>query len=98
MRHMLITVMFLVAANNTAAGVRAGIMAFFSISGAYRILVYLTIGLYAMPFALVAASLSVPYLVGIRTGSRLFPYVSETFFLRLAIGLVLVAGMLALLR
>ena len=93
-----LVVMFLVASNTAAASIRASIMAYFSISMAYRIAVYVVVGVYAMPFILVAAGLCVPYLAGIAIGTRLFAKVSEKLFLRLAIGLVLVAGLVALLK
>ena len=93
-----LVVVFLLASNNAAAGVRAGIMAFFSFSAAYRIVVYAILGMYAMPFMLVAASLCIPYLLGIWLGSKLFSKVSEKLFLRLAIGLVVCAGVIALLK
>jgi uncharacterized protein len=93
-----LVVMFLVASNTAAAGVRAGIMAFFSISGAYRIGVYATLGIYAMPFTAIAVVLCIPYLAGIGLGTKLFKKVSEKLFLRLAIGLVLSAGIVAALK
>ena len=93
-----LVVVFLVAANNAAAKVRAGIMAYFSVSTVYRIAVYATVGLYAMPFALVAIGLCGPYLAGIWLGTKLFARVSEKLFMRLAIGLVLSAGLVALLK
>ena len=67
-----IVVMFLVASNATAAHVRAGIMAYFSISGVYRIAVYFALGIYAMPYTAIALVLAVPYLSGIWLGTKLF--------------------------
>ncbi len=93
-----IVVMFLVASNATAAHVRAGIMAYFSISGVYRIAVYFSLGIYAMPYTAIALVLAIPYLFGIWLGAKLFSKVSEKLFLRLAIGLVLSAGLVALLK
>ena len=93
-----IVVMFLVASNKAAAGVRAGIMAYFSMSAAYRIGTYALLGMYAPPFVFVAAGLCVPYLLGIWLGTRLFSKVSEKLFLRIAIGLVLTAGLVALFK
>ena len=93
-----LVVVFLVASQTAAAGVRAGIMAYFSFSAVYRIGVYALIGLYAMPIVLLATALCVPYLSGIWIGARLFSRVSEKLFLRLSIGLVLAAGVAALLK
>lgn len=93
-----VVVMFLVASKSAAAGVRAGIMAYFSISGFYRIAVYAMLGIYAMPFMLVAFGLCVPYVFGIWIGAKLFAKVSERFFFRLAIALVMTAGLVALLK
>ena len=93
-----VVVMFLVASNTAAAGVRAGIMAYFSIAMAYRIAVYAALGIYTMPFLLIAAALCIPYLLGIAIGARLFSRVSEKLFMRLAIGLVLTAGLVALVK
>ena len=84
--------------NATAAHVRAGIMAYFSISGVYRIAVYFSLGIYAMPYTAIALVLAIPYLFGIWLGAKLFSKVSEKLFLRLAIGLVLSAGLVALLK
>jgi uncharacterized membrane protein YfcA len=93
-----LVVMFLVASNTAAAGVRAGIMAYFSISTAYRIAIYAYLGLYALPFLFEALAFCVPYLAGIAIGTRLFAKVSEKLFLRLAIAVVLIAGTIALLK
>ena len=93
-----LVVMFLVASNKAAAGVRAGIMAYFSMSAAYRIGAYALFGLYALPIVIKGALLCVPYLIAIAIGAKLFPKVSEALFLRLAIGLVLTAGLIALLK
>lgn len=93
-----IVVMFLVASNKAAAGVRAGIMAYFSMSAAYRIGTYALLGLFAPPFVYVAAGLCAPYLLGIGLGAKLFSKVSEQLFLRIAIGLVLTTGLVALFK
>ena len=93
-----IVVMFLVASHAAAAGVRAGIMAYFSISAAYRIAVYAVIGIYTSQFIGVGVLLCVPYLVAIWIGAKLFNKVSEKLFMRLAIGLVLTAGLVALVK
>jgi uncharacterized membrane protein YfcA len=93
-----LVVVFLVASRTAAAGLRAGIMAFFSISGFYRIVVYAVAGIYTAPLLLISAGLCVPYLLGIWIGARLFHKVSEKLFFRLAIGLVLAAGLIALVK
>ena len=93
-----LVVMFLVASNTAAAGVRAGIMAYFSMSSAYRFVIYAYLGLYVLPFAYEAVAFCLPYLAGIAIGTRLFAKVSETLFLRLAISVVLIAGTIALLK
>ena len=93
-----LVVMFLVASNTAAAGVRAGIMAFFSFSAVYRVVVYALVSLYAWPIATIAFALCVPYLLGITIGKRLFAIASEKLFMRLAIGVVLGAGLVALLK
>ena len=51
-----------------------------------------------MPYTAIALVLAVPYLSGIWLGTKLFSKVSEKLFLRLAIGLVLCAGLVALLK
>ena len=71
---------------------------YFSFSAVYRIGVYALIGIYAMPIVMLAAVLCVPYLSGIWLGARLFARVSDKLFLRLSIGLVFAAGVVALLK
>jgi uncharacterized protein len=93
-----LVVMFLVASNKAAAGVRAGIMAYFSISAAYRIATYAVFGMYASASIGKGVALCIPYLIAIAIGARLFPKVSEKLFLRLAIGLVVTAGIIALVK
>ena len=93
-----LVVLFLVASKQAAAGVRSGIMAFFSFSTAYRVAVYAFLGLYVLPIVGIAAALIAPYLLGIALGKQLFSRVSETWFMRLAIGLVLCTGVVALLK
>jgi uncharacterized protein len=92
-----LVVMFLVASNKAAAGVRAGIMAFFSISALYRLPVYASFGMYATTSVTLGLSLVPSYLFGIWAGSKLFGKLSEKLFMRLAIGIVLVTGTIALL-
>lgn len=93
-----IVVMFLVASHAGAMGIRAGIMAFFSISAAYRIAVYALLGIYTAKFVAIGAVLCIPYLAAIWIGTRLFNKVSEKLFMRLAIGLVFTAGVVALFK
>ncbi|MEM7407592.1 MAG: sulfite exporter TauE/SafE family protein [Pseudomonadota bacterium] len=93
-----IVVMFLVASNKAAAGVRAGIMAYFSIGAVYRIATYAVLGMYAASIVKIAVALCVPYLIGIGIGTQLFSKVSEKLFMRIAIGLVLAAGLVAALK
>lgn len=92
-----LVVVFLLAGQNTAHQVRAGIMAYFSFSTLLRVGVYSALGLYAVATLLLAATLTAPYLIGIWTGSRLFRGVSDRLFRVVVLTLVSVMGVAALL-
>jgi uncharacterized membrane protein YfcA len=62
------------------------------------IVVYAIARIYTAPFLLISAGLCVPYLLGIWIGARSFHKVPGKLFFRLAIGLVLAAGLIALIK
>jgi uncharacterized membrane protein YfcA len=92
-----LVVVFLLAGQNTAHQVRAGIMAYFSFSTLLRVAVYTWHGLYAIETMVLGASLVAPYLIGIWTGSRLFRGISDRLFRGIVLILVTVMGVAALL-
>ncbi len=92
-----LVVVFLLAGQNTAHQVRAGIMAYFSFSTLLRVALYTGLGLYSIGTLLLAAILTPPYLIGIWTGSRLFRGVSDRHFRIVVLTLVSVMGIAALL-
>lgn len=91
-------VMFLIASKTAAAGVRIGIMAYFTFTTLYRIPTYAILGIYTTSAVTLGASLIPAYLFGIWFGTKMFPHLSETWFLRIAIGLVLSMGLVALIH
>lgn len=92
-----LVVVFLLAGQNTAHQVRAGIMAYFSFSTLLRVAVYTWHGLYAVETLMLGAVLTGPYIIGIWVGSRLFKGVSDRLFRILVLALVTVMGVAALL-
>ncbi|NKB57302.1 MAG: TSUP family transporter [Alphaproteobacteria bacterium] len=92
-----LVVVFLLAGQNTAHQVRAGVMAYFSFSTLLRVAVYAWHGLYAVETLTLGAILTLPYLIGIWVGSRLFRGVSDRAFRILVLSLVAVMGVAALL-
>jgi uncharacterized membrane protein YfcA len=93
-----LVVVFLMAGRNTAIEVRAGIMAYFSFSTLFRILVYGVYGLFSWILFWRAALLALPYLAGIWIGSRAFGGISEKLFRGIVLAVVFTTGALALFR
>ena len=91
-------VVFLMAGKNTAQEVRAGIMAYFSFSGVFRMIAYSVLGLLTMPLFWMSAVLVLPYMAGILIGSRAFSGISEKLFRRTVLVVVVTMGIVALLR
>lgn len=93
-----IVVVFLLATNSAAGAVRAGIMAFFSFSTAFRLVVYGSLGVYSVHLFTLSVLLAPVYLIGIWLGANAFSRLPETYFRRLAIGVVIITGTVAGLK
>jgi len=91
-------VVFLMAGRNSAIEVRAGIMAYFSFSVLFRIVIYLAFGMVTLAIFWLAVALVLPYMAGIWIGARAFSGVSEKLFRYTVLGVVLTMGGVALFR
>lgn len=91
-------VVFLMAGRNTAIEVRAGIMAYFSFSVLFRIVIYGVYGMVTLALFWLSVALVAPYMAGIWIGSRAFSGVSEKLFRYTVLAVVLTMGGVALVR